>query len=429
MGDEAVSPYTPGRVIDGRWELVRDLGGRLAGTRWDARHVRTHRRAILRVAPSALDEGTAAAWLHRETVVLARVTHPAAVDIRDAGQTELGDPYLVLEPVEGRTLQGLAAARGRLPWSFVGTVVQQLAEVLACAHEAGVVHREIAPDRVVFVRDPYGIDRVKLIGWEAAFVEDIALDEVVDGVSVATDYTAPEQVEDPTAVDGRADVFALGMMAFEALTGQLPAAGVSTPDDVPEELIGVLLRAVAQNRDARFAHARDLSAALERAVTAATARTTAPELPTREAPKVQVEAKRPASPAPPAAKPAIAAGPEQRKAPRAAYQTPVRLQIAGAPAIEGRSEDVSAGGILIVGRAELAQGTEVTLRLALPIDGKVVLQKCVVRWVRPARASGQTDLRILGLQFVDADAGLVRQLERYVSLMGDGRDGSLRPPG
>src|SRR5690606_1694568 len=97
-----------------------------------------------------------------------RVHHPGAVDLRDAGNTELGDPYIVVEMLEGRTLEGLVAARGALQVHEACTLVHQIANVLAAAHEAGVRHGAVRPDNVLVVRDAWGVERAKLIHWEAA---------------------------------------------------------------------------------------------------------------------------------------------------------------------------------------------------------------------------------------------------------------------
>ena len=124
------SSYEKGTIVDGRYELLRDLGdqvGRGNGARWEVRNVRTARRSVLALAVRADDGDENAAAIRREQKALARITHPGAVELRDAGTTELGDPYIVLEPLEGRTLDGLVAARTKLMPDDACAVVLQLA--------------------------------------------------------------------------------------------------------------------------------------------------------------------------------------------------------------------------------------------------------------------------------------------------------------
>jgi hypothetical protein len=380
------SSYEKGAIVDGRYELLRDLGDDSnvgTGSRWEVRNVRTARRSLLALAVRVEDSEEHAAAIRREQKALARITHPGAVELRDAGTTELGDPYVVLEPLEGRTLDGLVAARTKLVPDDACAVVLQLADVLAAAHAAGVVHRRVVPENVVVARDGYGIERVRLTCWGHATVS----------------------IGDVTVADVRVDLAALGRCAFEALTGKRPrsgedAAGVAAAG-IPPALVPVITRALASDASA-FQSAKDLAHALHEVAPRARERTQLLDA----SPKARDAA---------SAKPAAAAaetGAEQRRFARAPYRTPVRIEVPGVGTLDGRSEDISGGGLLVVSRGSLKSGTDVTVRFALPLDGRVVSETARVTWSRATRSDETSG----------PSAETSRQIERYVSLMGDGSE-------
>jgi serine/threonine-protein kinase len=330
----------------------------------------------LAVRAGEADEGAVA--LRREQRALGRFTHPGAVELRDAGTTELGDPYVVLEPLDGRALDGHLAARSKLVPGDACAVVLQLADVLAAAHAAGVVHRHVVTENVVVVRDGWGVERVKLTGWGRATVGE------------------------PASVKVDEDLAALGVCAFEALTGRRPKPGEdAVAAGVSPSLAPVVSRLIARG----FGSARDFTRALEEVAPKARQRTqllgSSPQL--REA--------RPDKAAVPAS--------DQRRATRAAYRTPVRVEVPGLGALEGRSEDISGGGLMVVAKGGVKGGTEVTVRFALPIDGRVVAEPATIKWSRAARFEDPTGLCALGVQLTAPGPETLRQVDRYVALMRD----------
>lgn len=393
------SAYEKGTFIEGRYELLRDLGGAIGGSRWEVRHARTRRRAVLKVGVRAAEDVSDVQAVEREQDALARVQHPAAVDLFDGGNTELGDPYIVLELVEGRTVEGLVTARERLSPAEASSIFHQVADCLVAAHAAGVTHGAVRPESVVLVRDGYGIERAKLVDWESARASD-------SGCSL-------------TDVD--ADVAALGQCLFHALVGRdrlsdedvaaaLAAAGV------PPALASVVERAIGQER---FVAIGDLRHALEDAEPAAREPTHLFSASLRErkseAPRTDV-----AAPSPTDTQKTQAM--EQRKFARAPYRTPVRVEVPGVGAFDGRSEDVSCGGLFIVTHADITTGTSITIRFALPIDGRVISEGAVVRWSRAARGGGTPEAGLpvaIGIELESPAAETQRQIERYVSLMGE----------
>lgn len=390
------SSYEKGAIVDGRYEMLRDLGDESnqgTGSLWEVRNVRTARRSLLALAVRSEDGEENAAAIRREQKALARITHPGAVELRDAGTTELGDPYIVLEPLEGRTLDGLVAARTKLLPDDACAVVIQLADVLAAAHAAGVVHRHVVPENVVVARDGYGLERVKLTSWGRATV-------TIGEVKLA---------------DIREDLMALGVCAFEALTGKRPKAGEDLTGakaaGIPEWLVPVMQRALAHDATA-FESAKDFAHALQEMAPRARERTQLLEASPRA--RDAISGKPPAIP-----------GPEQRRFARAPYRTPVRIEVPGLGTVDGRSEDISGGGLLVVSRGSLKGGTEVTVRFALPIDGRVVSETARVKWSRATRSDETSGLSAIGVEIPAPTPETLRQIERYVSLMGDGSETSF----
>ena len=115
-------------------------------------------------------------------------------------------------------------------------------------------------------------------------------------------------------------------------------------------------------------------------------------------------------------------GEEQRRYARAPYRTPVRIEVPGIGAVDGRTEDISGGGLLVVSRGGLKEGTEVTVRFALPLDGRVVSEAAVVKWSRAAHADESSGLCAIGVAISPDSVETQRQIERYVALMGDGSE-------
>lgn len=372
------SSYEKGAIVDGRYELLRDLGdesSRGTGSRWEVRHLRTTRRSLLALALRGDESDETALAIRREQRALAHITHPGAVELRDAGTTELGDPYIVLESLEGRTLDGLLAARTKLVPGDVYALFLQIAETLGAAHAAGVVHQHVAAENVIVVRDGYGVERAKLTGWGRAKVGDVA------------------------PLDCAEDLAALGTCAFEALTGRRPepaenaaAAGVS------ESVAPLLTRLLAR----RIASAKEVVSLLAEAAPNARQPTRLLDSSPRSRDALSADAMVPSA--------------EQRRFARASYRTPVRIELPGLGAIEGRTEDISSGGLLVVANGGVKSGTEVTVRFALPLDGRVVAEPGTIKWSRTARFDNQSGMCAMGVQLTGPAPDTLKQIERYVSL-------------
>jgi hypothetical protein len=382
--------YDQGAVLEGRYELLRDLSGRKHQRRpatWEAKHVGTKRRSIVRIGIRSSESA-----VRREQAALAKVHHPGALELRDAGMTELGDPFIVVESVEGKTLEGLVAARGALDTTEALSLVRQVAEVLASAHEVGVSHEAVRAEHVIVWRDPWGVERVKLVYWESASVGE-----------------APA----PPAHD----LAGVGACAFLALAGRAWTEGEDTSAIKDPKIADVVKKALAKEGTMK-----SFAEALIAAPASGPIRRTSSSMLLAADPEKRGVSNRPPAPAP-ASSPALAVAvvaetmKEMRKHPRAPYRTPVRVEVPGMGAVDGRSEDISMGGLFVVTRGHIADKAQVTIRFALPIDGKVVSESAIVKWSRAPSEADVGAVRAIGIELVSPSAETTKQIGRYVQFM------------
>ena len=271
-------------VLGGRYRLEGLIGRGGMASVWRATDLPLDRLvAIKRLHARMHDDPELAERFRREGRAVARLQHPNLVRLLDQGQ-EGDEPFLVFELVEGSDLKTIISQDGRLPYRDAAAICAQVARALAAAHQAGVVHRDIkshnvlvTPDRVAKLTD-FGIARI--VETEGS---NLTRTGIVMGSS---DYLAPEQAEGH-GVDERSDIYSLGVVLFEALTGRLPFTGDSpvavatkhvyeTPPDprklapaTPRQLSQVCLRALAKRPVERFASAAAFADALEGRATSA----------------------------------------------------------------------------------------------------------------------------------------------------------------
>jgi serine/threonine-protein kinase len=416
-----------GDVVGGRYELRSELGRGGAGVVFEAVHQLTERTIAVKVISSDLPSTQVAEQstrLIREARALASVRHPGIVDVLDGGMLEDGTPFVVLEKLHGRTLEGLLAARGKLSREDAVAIVLQLCDALDSMHRVGVVHRDLKPSNIFVVRDPDGVERIKLLDFGVAALSGTEHRNVTAvGAVVGTPaYMSREQLL-ALDVDQRADIYALGVTLFECVSGRLPYEGnyqsvllqVCSPDakaprlsdimpEVGAELSAAVERATAIDRDDRFSTAVEFGSALHAALPAGRSRTFflgPPPLPKF-------------GPAPPPQEPV---NEQRRNAPRAPCAAPAQIQV-DAATIDGHLEDISEGGALFICRSPCEAGGVATVRFALPIEGKVATCQAHVRWVRAARPSEPGGPRAIGLEFIDAAEPIRAAIARYVLLMG-----------
>jgi serine/threonine protein kinase len=272
-----------------RYTIEAAIGQGGMGSVYRAHDTRLGRRVALKVLADRVTSHDASARLVREARAAAALDHPNAVAIFDVGELD-GAPYIVMELVEGRTLRAAIGEQG-LPLRSRVAHLADIGRALGSAHKRGLIHRDVKPENVM-IRDDgmvkvldFGIARRS--GGEvdpAGPTQTLALPTLtIDGAKLGTPvYMAPEQIRGD-ALDGRADQFSWGVVAYELLTGRLPwrgndalaamASALTDPVDrvaldaaaVPRPVQDVVLRALAKRADQRFASMDDAVRALEAA--------------------------------------------------------------------------------------------------------------------------------------------------------------------
>jgi serine/threonine protein kinase len=294
------SELPAGMVLRGKYEILEKVGAGGMAVVYRAKHRAFDEVVAIKVLSARLsDEDEFRRRFHTEAVVARRLRHPSAVRVEDLDTTEDGRPFIVMEYVEGRNLREVIRTEGALPMARAVEIARQVASALADAHALGIVHRDIKPDNILLTRDAGGAERARVLDFGISKVKEGALGNAVGHVPTTTgfvvgtpQYLSPEQAMGRRGdeIDGRADVYSLGVVLYEMVTGRLPfesdtAMGVilqhlQTPPTpphlvrpdlaLPAPLSDLLLRALEKDRDRRFATADEMRAALEAVPRAAT---------------------------------------------------------------------------------------------------------------------------------------------------------------
>jgi serine/threonine-protein kinase len=290
-----VSTWDPTRdaltdtVIDNRYEVIEPLGEGGMGTVYKVRHVTLDRMFAMKVLRRdlAADAGLAARFL-QEARATAAIRHPSVVAISDFGELDDGAPYFVMDLLVGETLATRMRARGLLPPREAANIVRRLADALSAAHAANVVHRDLKPENVFLVGSAAGkgaTDEVRIVDFGAAKImggSKLTRPGVVFGTPY---YMSPEQASGQS-VDARADIYSLGVLLYEMITGAVPfeadtymgvltkhmfAAPTKPSERTPSgvqlgDLEHVVLRALEKEPSARYQTMTELSAAVAAAL-------------------------------------------------------------------------------------------------------------------------------------------------------------------
>src|SRR5262245_13529153 len=240
-------------------EILELVGRGGMGAVYKANQPRLDRLAALKILPPVSGrDPTFAERFTREARTLARLSHPNIVSVYDFGESD-GLYYFLMEFVAGDSLRQAIHA-GRLRTHEILRLAIQVCDALQSAHEDGVVHRDIKPENILL--DRKGRAKVADFGL-AKVLGDSGGDARLTGthqVMGTLHYMAPEQLERPLAVDHRADLYSLGVVLYELLTGELPLGRFPLPTAmaaVDSRLDGVILRALGKDPERRYQHAAE----------------------------------------------------------------------------------------------------------------------------------------------------------------------------
>jgi len=220
----AVSGDLVGAIIADRYHVMKKLGEGGMGQVYLVEHVKMGRKSALKVMhPGMVKDLDAISRFNREAANASRIAHSNVAAVYDFGETTDGIIYLAMEFVDGPPLTSVIEQAGALPPNRAAEIVRQTAEALAVAHDMGIVHRDLKPDNIMIAKTRDGEDLVKVVDFGIAKAAGNAAQKVTKtGLVVGTpEYMSPEQLAGDK-LDGRSDIYSLGLVAFNMLTGKLP---------------------------------------------------------------------------------------------------------------------------------------------------------------------------------------------------------------
>lgn len=268
-----------GRMLE-RYQVIREVGRGAMGTVYEAVDLADGDKVAIKVLRHTLQANPVARQrFQREVEAASRVDHPAIIRIRNWGE----DPdrlYIVMDYVDGQPLSKLLSPIAQYPLATTVYIVHQVASGLARVHRAGLVHRDIKPDNIMVLKDM----EVKLSDFGVVKLPDSSLTQAGE-IWGTLQYMSPEQVQGRLDIDGKSDMFSLGIVLFEMLTGKMPFDGsglgaslvkriIENPaprvssfkPEIPEAFDVVVARALAKNPAHRFADCEEFAQALKNAL-------------------------------------------------------------------------------------------------------------------------------------------------------------------
>jgi eukaryotic-like serine/threonine-protein kinase len=285
-----------GTVLSEKWRLERLLGVGGMGAVYAAVHLNNLKKVAIKVLhPEFAANADIKRRFQREGYLANKVGHPGVVSVLDDGVAEDGAPYFVMELLEGESLRARAIDReegpgrsGRIPPRELLLIVDKVLDILATAHEAGVVHRDLKPDNIFLTHN----GEVKVVDFGVARTLDLADEKTRAGLVMGTpEYMPPEQARGRSElIDGRSDLWAVGALLYRLVTGRptrdaetsnevlllamtepIPKVASVMPD-VDPKLADLIDVALEFDKEKRFADARSMQAALAVALASVTAR-------------------------------------------------------------------------------------------------------------------------------------------------------------
>ncbi len=291
LAHEPTTDPSVGSVMAGKYRIDGVIGRGGMGAVYRATHVMLNKTvAVKTIKPDLIGSPEMAHRFQREARAATSLEHPNIVAVYDLGQAEDGALYIAMEFVNGLNLKDAIRGSGPMPAARIARLLTQVASALARAHRSEIVHRDLKPQNLMIAVDASGQEHIKLLdfGIAKSLQEGTTTQLTASGYSLGTPhYMAPEQAVGEE-VDGRADIYSLGVILYEMLVGDVPFNAASAPailvmhlKDAPEPpsrrrpdlaippaLEVITLRCLEKDPARRFQTAEEFSEALERAVPA-----------------------------------------------------------------------------------------------------------------------------------------------------------------
>jgi len=360
--------FKVGQTLDGRWVLRRVVARSEDATVFEATHAFLDRVASIVVAEPADREK-----LLEEAAARDRTYHPGILGVLDVADTKEGIPYLAAAPFTGRSLDGLLIARGLFSPDEAVAIIIGLGEALCHMHALGMAHAALSPSCV-------------LVDGHKARLLDLGIFptplSALTGPLASMPYVAPERLRSGGGANRQTDVYAVAAMLAEMLSGEAPEEWPPDELSFPAPLAAVVDRGLDEPQR-RFDSMEAFVEAVRRAEEGGELRSTLP--PSR-----------------------------RRRSKRAAYVSATRLRLPNGT-LDGRTENVSEGGMMVVGTGPVEVDDAVIARLALPKSGRIASEPGTVRWVRGSGVGA----RAFGVSFDDPADRTVEDIRAYVELFTD----------
>ena len=313
----AATEYELNVGLSQRYRVIRKLGEGGMGSVFLAEQLALGRMVAIKVLRRRLlDDPQFLSRFQDEALSLGRINHQNVVTVHECAQTDDGLPYIAMQFLEGETLAAALDRRGALPLAEVAEILQQAARGLNAAHRLDIVHRDLKPDNIFLAQDDEGRLQVKIVDFGISKMRESA-NHTNTGAFIGTGaYMSPEQASGmkSEALDKRADVYSLGIVAYEMVAGRLPFQGDTLwafvnkhvneapprMTGVPGEVEKVVMKALEKKREQRYAtapeFAREFAGAVEQA--SVRRRDTVVETP-EPTPRSKTQATSPSPPPPP----------------------------------------------------------------------------------------------------------------------------------